>query len=725
MNKPTFRKKIISQDGFIPTRKTRRKDVFRGPKRHKNGSIVQFTEMRKEELLPYEPFSKFNVPQNYYDDLATLKLVSSSYDAETEDLATVGLDTNWQFTLSRRILRRYGVMTIHTIGWLMIGGFFYNVRDPKPNEIPGFTFYSHDCSNDLVPVPCDVALCSGSSTNVIRSSNKVDMKLIQLAVMVMREMGIGYLVREDVIRLDDQMIVLDGTSTEGFHVVDDDPEIIPFKTIRTEGISDSFVVGLDETMSDKIFATPEDWCNYCMAVFYSVAGISGVPHYFGMFDSGGSGKSTLLGGLSSFAKTIATRSLQIENLTGRGFDRGMAVSQLEGKRIAIQDETTPIRADAMRMLNALSSGTTMEARYGGGLFNYVHLKLALWFAGNVEIKLPDIDAVNRRYVGIELKNELDHFDWLAPVDWDPEQRPLYEVAASPEAYARMFCKGLELWKERGGRFFAISRMTGEKEHDEQQVLDLLDGARHIIDGLQEISEAILAKPADAYAKGDAIEGVDMLGKSKSLHAAVRSAGFFEKQTTRKIDGKVAALKLLIVEDVQTMRRTHRLLQALDWLKSINVDADSNVLSASEWLQIADGRSRVSDFVKTETIGNAGDDKKSSDKRTYAVIQIPGIRKDVTTLVRSTWKEPPTSILHGFVRQVYFSKPFHSLGNNAVDTGLDWSLITDVEYGEKWAKALGLCRFIDVSTGRQTIGALNARDVYSSMTVVTDKFGAYL
>lgn len=103
----------------------------------------------------------------------------------------------------------------------------------------------------------------------------------------------------------------------------------------------------------------------------------------------------------------------------------------------------------------------------------------------------------------------------------------------------------------------------------------------------------------------------------------------------------------------------------------------------------------------------------------SIVQIPGIRKDVTTLVRSTCKEPPTSILHGFVRQVYFSKPFHSLGNNAVDTGLDWSLITDVEDGEKWAKALGLCMFIDVSTGRQTIGALNARDVYASITVVTN------
>ena len=58
-------------------------------------------------------------------------------------------------------------------------------------------------------------------------------------------------------------------------------------------------------------------------------------------------------------------------------------------------------------------------------------------------------------------------------------------------------------------------------------------------------------------------------------------------------------------------------------------------------------------------------------------------------------------------------------------GLDWSLIASVEEGEKWAKALGLCRFIDVSTGRQTIGALNARDVYASITVVIDKFGVYL
>ena len=34
-------------------------------------------------------------------------------------------------------------------------------------------------------------------------------------------------------------------------------------------------------------------------------------------------------------------------------------------------------------------------------------------------------------------------------------------------------------------------------------------------------------------------------------------------------------------------------------------------------------------------------------------------------------------------------------------------------------------FIDVSTGRQTIGALSARNVYASITVVTNKFGAYL
>lgn len=84
--------------------------------------------------------------------------------------------------------------------------------------------------------------------------------------------------------------------------------------------------------------------------------------------------------------------------------------------------------------------------------------------------------------------------------------------------------------------------------------------------------------------------------------------------------------------------------------------------------------------------------------------------------------PPWIRTPGVLLQVV---SFHSLGNNAVDTGLNWSLITDVEEGEKWAKALGLCMFIDVSTGRQTIGALNARDVYTSITVVTNKFGAYL
>lgn len=236
--------------------------------------------------------------------------------------------------------------------------------------------------------------------------------MIQLALMVMRKLDIGYFVRTDAIRIDDDVLITDDKSDDGFALKNGETfEDIPIMTIDTKSICDEFRLGLEDLMSNSVFSSADDWDNYCMAVFYSLTGIRCAPHYFTMFDEGGSGKSTLLDGLDKFAGELSTKELQLDNLMRTGFEHGMAASRLEGKRLAIQDEIKkPISPEAMSTLNGISSGMVTEARYGGGAFKYIPLRLAIWFSGNSKVDLPQIDAVLRRYVNISLRNEMDNDD---------------------------------------------------------------------------------------------------------------------------------------------------------------------------------------------------------------------------------------------------------------------------------------------------------------------------
>lgn len=407
-----------------------------GPRRLGDGIIRQFSSVDLREKSGEYPFKGVSCDPLVYEDLSSLTLVEDPYSINPPDgHAVVPITGAYGILAPTKVVSRIGRLPLAVLGKLMVGIYFYKLS--TSNGKHEYTVYKPELDGQLTVIPSD-ELTDGSSSYINKRMNS----FFRIAIMLMEELGLGYKVDDDAVGIGDHVIVKTRSGVQVRRPLDPS-DVIPCAWIKAPR-GGEIARNIDSVLSKQVFASERDYCNFCMGVFYSVMGMDGA-RYFIMTDTGGSGKSTIMKGLSNLVPSIATTALQIENLAKTGFERGMTVSQLVSKRIAIQDEVIAIRPTAMRMLNAVSSGTTMEARYGGGVFQYVDLKLALWFAGNTDVELPGIDAVRRRRVDIRLKNELTRYDWEEAVDWDPDHRRLYEMVRSREAFALMLLKGMELW----------------------------------------------------------------------------------------------------------------------------------------------------------------------------------------------------------------------------------------------------------------------------------------
>lgn len=439
-----------------------------------------------------------------------------------------------------------------------------------------------------------------------------------------------------------------------------------------------------------------------------------------MVDEGGSGKSTLMAGLRSFAPSMVTDRLQLENLAGTGFEHGMAVTQLEGKRIAIQDETADIKKSHMRVLNAMSSGAKMDARYGGGVFKHINVKLALWFSGNVAIDLPDIDAVNRRHVDIRLKNEMSEDEWADLVEWDESKRPLYELVKSEDAFSLMYENGLMLWKNRGGEFFKVEHPQEGGESVAASSSLLIDLARSLQDDA-DILEAVVSTPRkQIQVGGDLAKMIDMTGKPKNLVDGLKRAGFSLKHSTcmRIVDGgrKRVNSRWLVIDDPAAVVRLQRLLAAYEWLRErkINLDAlDSRAVS-----KIAAGQATVEDYVETVTV-KSGRTIDATVKTYYSPIP-QGRRPSLPDMVKDQYGVAPVEIINSFARPALAA---------ADDTGWHgpfasespWSAVQSVVDGEKWARCFDLRELVDPETGESWVGGLDAKASSAALMTFAKKF----
>ena len=209
----------------------------------------------------------------------------------------------------------------------------------------------------------------------------------------------------------------------------------------------------------------------------------------------------------------------------------MAVTQLEGKKIAIQDEVINIKPRDMRVLNAVSSGTKMDARYGSSVFKYVNVRLSLWFAGNTDVDLPDIDAVRRRRIDIQLLNQMDHAEWSSKIGWDPKHRQLHDLVQSVDVFSVMFKNGMCLWRDRRGEFFEIIRGTRSiGDQDSGASSNVLHKAEIVASEYPVLTDEIVSIDC-SHGENVVLKTENMIGKPRDLGDFLKSNGFSLKSTT--------------------------------------------------------------------------------------------------------------------------------------------------------------------------------------------------
>ena len=689
-------------------------------------TIRQFQDSPLDRLNLSRPFSSEAFPSSFYSDLGKVKIANKdNAGLAGMDEGYVRLDVSfpWCLDVDRSVLRRHGEPTLMIIGKLLVGAYLYSIDNTERDDSPVYTIYRKGSGGRLRVVPQDSFIAGRSRSS--NPSDRIDFTFLRLAVLVMGVLGMGYEVDTRKIRTTEGDAIIDHDAPAGFSVAPASDVMLPLMEVHEPRPADGWDADFDQFMESRVFASDKDYWNFCMGVFYSVMGLDGA-HYFIMADTGGSGKTTLMNGLASFAPTMATKSLQLENLAGRGFEHGMAVSQLEGKRIAIQDEVIAIKGSAMRVLNAVSSGTTMEARYGGGMFRYVDVKLALWFAGNMDVDLPDIDAVRRRRVDIQLKNEMDRDEWSTAVPWDTEHRPAYRLVQSSDSFSHMFYKGMALWADRGGEFFEIDRSRNNT---------IVDSSK--IEEISRMSSALsTAAPtlADWLASNEVSNGVvireeNMLGKPRDLMGFLRRTGFTVKKSSF-MDGDVKTnAKWLVVADVDAVKRMQRVLSAQRRLASLQLD--TNDLSQRAANAIATGSATVDDYVdeiNVDTKVEASDEGDHAGRSTsvkhvvkkYASLKPATSRVNIASLVRDQRGVSPVGIWNTFAFKVYSATCDHRL-HKPFATTVPWSLVESVDDGEKWASAFGLRKMIDVETGEQVIGGMDAVDSNKSIYSVGRKY----
>ena len=699
------------------------KNVLAPREEPSTGAVRQFQDFPLAKLNLISPFNVEVFPSSYYDDLEKVKIVDGDDDHD-EGYTRLNVSFPWCLDVAHSVLRRHGESTLMIIGKLLMGAYLYSIDNINRSDSPVYTLYKRGSGGQLRVVTQD-SFVAGRSRST-SPADRIDFTFLRLAVLVMSVLNMGYEVDERKIRTPEGDAIIDPDSPAGFSVVPASDVMLPLMEVHETQPADGWRSDFDQLMGSRVFASDKDYWNFCMGVFYSVMGLDGA-HYFIMADTGGSGKTTLMNGLVSFAPTMATKSLQIENLAGRGFEHGMAVSQLEGKRIAIQDEVMSIKGSVMRVLNAVSSGATLEARYGGGMFQYVDVKLALWFAGNMDVDLPDIDAVRRRRVDIQLRNEMDKDEWSTAVAWDTEHRPAYRLVQSNDAFSHMFYKGMSLWTERDGEFFEIDRSKGNL---------IVDGpTMEAISSMSSILSTTAPSLADYLVANEVSEGLvikaeNMIGKPRELMSFLRRNGFEVKKSSF-MDGRVKAnAKWLVVDDEAAAKRIQHVIIAQHRLSEFRLDEKD--IDQGRMSSIMSGAATIDDYVEMVDVEPVDDDPilgirsnvgRLTETRTYVSPKPAGSRVSVASLMRDQRGIAPVAMWNAFARRVYDEtcgtehKPFVS--------DVPWSAVDAVDDGSRWASALGLRKMVDPETGEQFIGGMDAIDSNSSIGSVGMKFVADL
>lgn len=674
-----------------------------GPRRGQDHSISQFSDVDLREKSGEYPFKGISCDPLVYDDLASITLVDDPYSIKAADgCSVVPITGSYGLLAPVKVINRIGRMALAVVGKLMIGVYFYS-HSTRNGEYE-YTVYKPEIDGQLSVLP--VERLTDSSSSYI--NKRID-SLFRIVIMLMDEIGLGYKVDVNAVGIGDHVI---SKTTNGVQIkrLSKPSEVIPCAWLHVPQNS-SFVQNIDSLMSGHVFASEKDYWNFCMGVFYSIMGLDGA-HYFIMTDEGGSGKSTLMKGLSNLIPSLATTALQIENLSKTGFERGMTVSQLVNKKIAIQDEVTAIRPTAMRMLNAVSSGTTMEARYGGGVFQYVDLKLALWFAGNTDVDLLGIDAVRRRRVDIYLKNQMTQYDWEQIVDWDGERRPLYELTRARETFTIMLLNGMKLWNERDGEFFEVDRsLDNAADAIDYNRLNRLVGAMRELHKREDLIELITDLTVDDLVQGHVCKSVSMAGVEKSIINIMKDNGFSLKRTsiTGPERNKPISVRYLVVDDAASVEKLQRTLTADRCLRGMSLsltDLDSALIAS-----LASGETTADKIVKTA----------KRNGRTYAMVPVSGPRPSLSSMIKRQGGVAPVELIgSGFIRKT-LAATGHARGHGPFITQVPWSEVTAVEDGDRWALVCGIRKTVDVETGEAWIGCLDGIDTNSSITQIGNKY----
>lgn len=675
-----------------------------GPRRKQDDSIIQFSDVDLGEKSGEYPFKGIPCDPLIYEDLASVTLVTDPYSIKTDyEYAVVPVTGQYGMLVPKKVLNRIGRLALSVVGKLMIGVYFYS--HSSKNGEHEYTVYKPEIDGQLTVIPADRLTDSSSS-----AINKRMDSLFRITVMLMDDIGLGYKVDVDAVGVGCHVISKTASGSQ-IRELSTPSEVVPCAWLHAPQ-DRSFAENVDSLMSSQVFASEKDYANFCMGVFYSVMGLDGA-HYFIMTDEGGSGKSTLMKGLSNLIPSLATTALQIENMSKTGFERGMTVSQLVSKKIAIQDEVVAIRPTAMRMLNAVSSGTTMEARYGGGVFQYVDLKLALWFAGNTDVELPGIDAVRRRRVDIYLKNQMTQYDWEQIVDWDSKQRPLYELARSREAFTVMFLNGMGLWSERDGEFFEVDRLVDGSADaiDHSKLARLVEAAGELQkhEGLVGLLAGLTEEDLE---QGHVCKSVSMVGVGKSVVNIMRDNGFSLKRTS--ITGpdrrKPISVRYLVIDDekaVRTLQRTMVACQSLSDMKLSPTDLDDELLAS-----VVTGETTVDEIVET----------MEKNGHEYAMVPVSGPRPSLAAMIRRQHEVAPMELIgSGFIRSVSAEVFKDRRCRKAFVTAVPWSKVNAVEDGDKWALVLGLRKTVDMETGEAWIGGLDEIDTYDTIDQIGCKY----
>lgn len=267
--------------------------------------------------------------------------------------------------------------------------------------------------------------------------------------------------------------------------------------------------------------------------------------------------------------------------------------------------------------------------------------------------------------------------------------------------------------ERDGEFFETdSAADGSADAlDETGVNRLVE----TVEGLQEhadVVDLVMGLTAEDLVKGHACKSVSMVGRGKSIMDALKASGFSTKRTTTTGPdrSKPVNVRYLVVDDETKVSRLQRTLAAYKGLTDMRLslhDLDNALIAT-----IATGEKTVGDVI--ETI--------SSDGKEYAVVPVSGPRPSLASMIKRQAGVAPVELIgSGFVRGVLgaLDRPRH----RPFVTRVPWSQVEAVEDGLEWALVCGLRRTVDVETGEEWVGGMDAVDSKTSIMQIGSKYAS--